>query len=345
MSRRIRVVIVDDSMFMRTVIGKLLRRDGRFEVIAEAKHGREAVELAARLRPDVMTMDLNMPVMDGVEAVRQIIRDNPIPVVMLSAHTSLGAKATIEALTAGAVDFVSKPSGEVSADLGLVADQLVEKLVLASQARPSPIPLPRPRAAAPAPNTTWSPEGPRLVVIGVSTGGPAALSRVIPLLPGDLDCAVLVVQHMPAQYTAALASRLDGMSAMDVREAEEGDRLHQGQVLFAPGDQHLEIESVGRLRLLDSPPVNGCRPSVDVTMCSAARVMGPRTTGVVMTGMGRDGAEGLKAIRHAGGRTIAQDERSCVVFGMPRAAIELGAVDRVVPLEAIPAAIRGRWAP
>jgi two-component system chemotaxis response regulator CheB len=288
-----------------------------------------------------MTMDVNMPVMDGVEAVRQIMKHHPVPVVMVSAHTSLGTRATVEALTAGAVDFISKPSGEISADLSLVEQELVEKLVLASRARPTRVlpPLQR-RPTQPLPATTWSPDGPRLVVIGVSTGGPAALSRVIPALPPDIDCAVLVVQHMPAQYTAALARRLDGNSAMDVREAKDGDRLHQGQALFAPGGLHLAVESVGHLRLLDSPPVNGCKPSVDVTMQSAARVMGPKTTGVVMTGMGRDGAEGLRAIRKAGGRTIAQDERSCVVFGMPRAAIELGVVDRVVPLEAIPAAIR-----
>jgi two-component system, chemotaxis family, protein-glutamate methylesterase/glutaminase len=345
-AKKIRVVVVDDSMFMRAVVAKLLRRDGRFEVVGEAKHGREAVDAAADLRPDVMTMDVNMPVMGGVDAVREIMRHAPVPVVMLSAHTSRGATATVEALAAGAVDFISKPSGEVSADISLVGEELVSKLLMASDARPRQVTPPRraaPKGRLPA--VTWSPEGPRVVVIGISTGGPAALSRVIPALPGELDCCLLVVQHMPREFTAALASRLDQASALAVREARDGDRLHQGQVLLAPGDRHLVVESVGSLRLTDEPPVNNCRPSVDVTMRSAARVLGRKTTGVLMTGMGRDGAEGLRAIREAGGQTLCQDERSCVIFGMPRAAIELGVVDRVIALEAIPAAIQNRWTP
>jgi two-component system chemotaxis response regulator CheB len=340
--RKIRAVIVDDSMFMRTVISRLLTRDGRFEVVGEAKNGREAVELAGRMRPDVMTMDVNMPVLDGVEAVRQIMRMHPVPVVMVSAHTTEGAQATLEALSAGAVDFVAKPSGEVSADLSLVEGELAEKLMTASNARPRTIQPFHAVAAPTAPLVTWSPEGPRVAIIAVSTGGPAALARVIPALPGDLDCAVVVVQHMPPEFTAALAKRLDALSALTVAEAADGDRLRQGKVYIAPGGRHLNVEPPGVLRTVDTPPVNGCKPSADVTMQSAARILGYRAIGVVMTGMGRDGAEGLRAIRTAGGRTIAQDEASCVVFGMPRAAIELGVVDRVVTLEAIAAAIRSR---
>lgn len=340
--RKIRVVVVDDSSFMRTVIKRLLGRDGRFEVIGEARDGRAAVEEAGRLRPDVMTMDVNMPQMSGVEAVRQIMRLHPLPVVMVSAHTTEGASATIEALSAGAVDFVPKPSGEVSTDLSLVEGELTDKLALASTARPRPLSPTRAAAAPVRPLVTWSPEGPRIVVIAVSTGGPGALARVIPALPGDLDCCVLVVQHMPAQFTSALAQRLDGLSALAVREAADGDRLHQGLVYVAPGGRHLVVERPGRLRIDDGPPVNACKPSADVTMQSVASTLGFRATGVVMTGMGRDGADGLQAIKRAGGRTFAQDEASSVIFGMPRAAIETGAVDRVLTLDAIAAAIQSR---
>lgn len=339
---KIRVMVVDDSAFMRAVITRMLRRDGRFEVTGEARNGREAVDRAAEIRPDVVTMDVNMPVMGGVEAVRHIMQRSPLPVVMVSAHTTEGAQATVEALSAGAVDFVSKPSGEVSTDLSLVERELTDKLVLASTARPR-----RPEPAIPPsgltrPAVTWSPEGPRVVVIAASTGGPAALARVIPALPGDLDCCVLVVQHMPPRFTSALAERLDAISSMSVREAREGDRLHQGLAYVAPGGQHLTVERPGRLRLEQGPPVNGCRPSADVTMRSVATVFGFRATGVVMTGMGRDGAEGLRWIKQAGGRSFAQDEASSVIFGMPRAAAELGVVDRVVTLDALAAAIRSR---
>jgi two-component system chemotaxis response regulator CheB len=339
---KIRVVIVDDSTFMRAVITRLLRRDGRFEVVGQAKDGKEGVDTVVRLRPNVVTMDVNMPVMDGVEAVRRIMSENPLPVVMVSAHTTEGARATMEALSAGAVDFVSKPSGEVSADLALVEQELTEKLILASTARPMKTPR---SAAAPAPAAitpmvTWSPEGPRVVVIAASTGGPAALARVIPALPGTLDSCVVVVQHMPPQFTAALAQRLDSISALSVREAASGDRLRQGTAYIAPGGIHLVVDRGGTLRTVDSPAVNACKPSADVTMRAVAETMGFRTTGIVMTGMGRDGAEGLSAIRAAGGRTIAQDEESCVVFGMPRVAIELGAAERVVALDAIARAIQ-----
>jgi two-component system chemotaxis response regulator CheB len=339
---KIRVLIVDDSTFMRAVIARLLSRDGRFEVVGQARDGRQGVDDAVRLRPDVVTMDVNMPVMDGVEAVRQIMSRSPLPVVMLSAHTTEGALATMEALSAGAVDFIGKPSGEVSADLALVERELTEKLMAASTARPmrsaaAPVrPPPRPIA----PMVTWSPEGPRVVVIAASTGGPAALARVIPALPGTLDSCVVVVQHMPPQFTTALAQRLDSISALSVREAGTGDRLRQGTVYVAPGGVHLVVDRAGTLRTVDSPAVNGCKPSADVTMRAVAESMGFRVTGIVMTGMGRDGAEGLQAIRAAGGRTIAQDEASCVVFGMPRAAVEIGAAERVVALDAIATAIQ-----
>jgi two-component system chemotaxis response regulator CheB len=335
--RRVRVVVVDDSLFMRAAIKKILESDPRFEVCGVAKDGAEAVDRVVDLKPDVVTMDFNMPRMDGAEAVRTIMKKRPTPVVMLSAHTKEGAKETFEALAAGAIDFLTKPSGEVSADFQNIGPQLIEKVMAASTAVPrsfaAPLPSPRRGAAAFA---TWPPSGPKVVILGISTGGPSALTRVLPALPGHLPISIIVVQHMPAQFTATLAERLNAMSALDIREAKDGDRPRQGQVLVAPGDRHLEVGDKGVLQVTDGPEVNGCRPSVDVTMKSAARIFGRRAIGLVMTGMGRDGAEGLAAIKAAGGLTFAQDKETSVIWGMPRAAIDSGCVDEVLSLDDIP---------
>lgn len=335
--RKIRVLVVDDSLFMRAAIKKWLEADPRVEVVGVAKDGLEALDRVEELAPDVITMDFNMPRLDGAAAVREIMKRRPTPVVMLSAHTREGARETFEALAAGAVDFLTKPSGEVSADFARIGPTLIDKVVAAASARPRALapatpPAPKPGASL----VTWPPTGPKVVVIGISTGGPSALSRVLPALPGDAPFALLIVQHMPAQFTAALAERLNAQSSLTVREAKEGDRPRQGVALVAPGDRHLEVGDGGVLHVTDGPEVNGCRPSVDVTMKSAARVFGRRAIGVLMTGMGRDGADGLLAIKKAGGRTLAQDKDSCVIFGMPRAAIEQNAVDEVVSLDDIP---------
>jgi two-component system, chemotaxis family, protein-glutamate methylesterase/glutaminase len=339
--RKIRVLVVDDSLFMRAAIAKLLAGDGRFEVIGQAKDGAEAVDRAAALSPDVITMDFNMPRMNGAEAVRAIMRANPVPVIMFSAHTRQGAKETFEALAAGAIDFVTKPGGEVSADLRAIANDLVGKLLAASGARPRALaPIQQQKPRAPVQLSTWPPTGPRVVVVGVSTGGPAALSRVIPALPATIRFAVLVVQHMPASFTATLAERLNSLSAVSVREARVGDIPAAGLVFVAPGDRHLEVTDGGVLRLTDGPPVNGCRPSADITMQSAARVFGRRTIGLVMTGMGKDGAAGMADIKRAEGVTLAQDRESSVIFGMPRAAIDAGVVDHIVPLDDLAARLQ-----
>jgi two-component system chemotaxis response regulator CheB len=339
---KIRVLITDDSLFMRAAIKKLLERDGRFEIIGEAKNGQEAIDKVRTLKPDVCTMDFNMPVLDGVSALREIMRLSPTPVVMLSAHTREGARETIEALREGAVDFVTKPSGEVSAELGEVAPRLIAKLVAASQARPmafSPPPAPVIEQLPEAARSTIPPfgsplaHGLRVVVVAVSTGGPAALSRLLPGIPGDAPLALLVVQHLPAGFTAPLAERLNGISAFTVREAAEGDRPMPGTALIAPGDRHLDIHADGRVHIVEGPELNGVRPSADITMRAAARIFGRRAVGVVMTGMGRDGAEGIRAIKQAGGTTLVQDQASSVIYGMPRAAVETGCVDRSLPLE------------
>ena len=339
----IRVLIADDSLFMRAAIKKLLEKDERLEVIGEAKNGREAVDQVLALTPDVCTMDFNMPILDGAGAVREIMRLRPTPVVMLSAHTREGARETFEALAAGAVDFVTKPSGEVSAELAVVGSELAAKVAAAAQAVPMAMPpavmiAPRPRITVE--RRALGAVGPKIAVVAVSTGGPAALARFLPAFPADTSLALVIVQHLPAGFTAALAERLDGLSAIRVREAEEGERPEAGLALVAPGDRHLEFTDDGRVQLVDHPEVNGVRPSADVTMRSAARVFGRRLIGVVMTGMGKDGAGGVLAIKAAGGATFAQDQASCVIYGMPRAAVEAGAIDRVVPLDALADAIR-----
>ena len=372
----IRILVVDDSMFMRGAIAKTLTSTGSFEVVGQARDGREAVEKVRTLKPDVVSMDFNMPNMTGVEAVQAIMRERPTPIVMFSAHTQKGAKETIDALQAGAVDFVTKPAGEVSADLSRVQDELVRKLTAAAASKPRPAPAvapPRtplnpysggpvssaplsPRAPAtttprppgvgvPAPRPS-APGGamggalPRLCVIAVSTGGPVALGVLVPALPADTRFAIVIVQHMPAHFTAALAERLDSISALTVKEAENGDKPRPGLVLIAPGDRHLDFDDRGAVVLRDGPLVNGCRPAADVTMLSAARVYGRRTIGVVLTGMGRDGTAGALAIRRAEGRTLAQDEESSVIFGMPRSAIEAGAVEEIAPLGEIASRLR-----
>jgi two-component system chemotaxis response regulator CheB len=315
---------------MRATIKKLLERDGRFDVIGEAKNGQDAVEKVRALKPDVCTMDFNMPVLDGISALREIMRVQPTPVVMLSAHTREGARETIDALREGAVDFVTKPSGEVSAELGDVAPRLVAKLLAAAQAK---LTVPSPPRRAPAVEPAPATHGLRVAVVAISTGGPAALSRLLPALPAEAPLALLIVQHLPAGFTAPLAERLDSMCAFNVREAVEGDRPMAGVALIAPGDRHLDIHSDGRVHIVEGPEVNGVRPSADITMRAAARIFGRRSVGVVMTGMGRDGAEGLRAIKQAGGATLVQDQASSVIYGMPRAAAETGCVDRTVALD------------
>ncbi|MCB9559069.1 MAG: chemotaxis response regulator protein-glutamate methylesterase [Kofleriaceae bacterium] len=328
---------------MRAAIAKTLAA-GPFEVVGQARNGREAVDQVVALGPDVVTMDFNMPEMNGAEAVRAIMQRRPTPVLMFSAHTRQGARETFEALAAGAVDFVTKPAGEVSADLSKIAVELTRKLTIAAASRPRAAAAPAAsarRASLAGIGSTTMPGGlPRLCVIAVSTGGPAALSELVPALPGDSRFAVVIVQHMPAHFTAALAERLDAISQLTVREAAAGDRPTPGLALIAPGDRHVEFDERGAVVLTDGELVHGCRPAADVTMISAARVYGRRAIGVVMTGMGKDGAAGALAIKRADGKTLAQDQQSSVIFGMPKAAIEAGAIDEVAPLDELAARLR-----
>ena len=257
--------------------------------MGQAADGAKAVEMVQKLRPDAITMDYNMPIMNGVDAVRRIMATTPTPIIMISAHTSEGARQTLDALEAGAVDFVTKPSGEVSADISRASDLVVNKVLQAASVRLEPRQK-QERPLRALVGRTGS-AGRKVVIIGVSTGGPVALTHVLPQFPRRTNLAIIVVQHMPATFTAALADRLASLSTIKVAEARRGDVPREGTALVAQGGKHLEFDEQGQILLTEAPPINGCRPSVDVTMTSAAGVFGRQCVGVLMTGMGRDGVD------------------------------------------------------
>ena len=354
--RNPRTVVVDDSRFMRGLITDLLD-EGGIPVVGEAKDGAEAIEVIADEQPDVVTMDLEMPKMDGIEAVERIMAENPTPVLMLSAYTDDDAEVTFEALEKGAVDFFAKPGGEVSMEVSRLGDQLIETirtvadadLEQANPAEQSATAAGAAAATAPTPTAESTPsaeafDDTRTVVIGSSTGGPNAVEQVMSGLPGG-DCRVLIVQHMPEAFTSRFATRLDeATQAYDVQEATDGARIGAGEALVAKGGTHMEITGYrsGRIRvgLIDDDLGHSVMPAVNVTMESAAETITDPLTGVILTGMGADGAEGICAIQEAGGPTIAQNEESCVIYGMPKRAVEAGCIDTVCPLDDVAATIR-----
>lgn len=326
---------------MRNMIGKMLNEVPGIRVIDFAVDGQDAVGKVQALRPDVVTMDVEMPHLNGIQAVEQIMRICPTPVIMLSSLTQQGALTTIEALEKGAVDFVGKPSGTVSIDIHRVRDDLVNKILRASKVGSARLmalaaPPPATMAAVVMPALRPLPTGrQRVVAIGTSTGGPKALNEVIPRLPKNLGVPVLIVQHMPAGFTRALAQRLNDLSQITVREAAAGDVLQPGVALVAPGDYHMTVVVGGRIVLNQDAPVHNVRPAVDVLLESVVKVYGRDTVGVVLTGMGNDGAQGALAIKRTGGRVIVQDEATSVVYGMPRSVVDAGAADMVVPLSRV----------
>ncbi len=341
----IRVLVVDDSAFMRKVVTEILSRDPALCVAGQARDGADALVKLDALRPDVVTLDIEMPVLDGLGALAEIMRRRPpTPVVMLSSLTQAGADATLRCLDGGAVDFVGKPSGSISLDIEKVAAELTAKVKAAAGARLAPKAA-RPAAAEkPAAQTAAAPPRPAggkiaALAIGASTGGPRALQALVPLLPADLAVPIVIVQHMPPGFTASLAQRLEQMSPFRVREAASGDRLRPGEILVAPGGRHLVFDSAGVAHLTDEPPIHGVRPAVDITLSSLAQLYGPRLLAVLLTGMGRDGARGMKLTADKGGLTLAEDESTCVVYGMPKAAFEIGGVHRLLPLPEIAPAI------
>ena len=369
--KKIRVLIVDDSAFMRKVLQSILAADPQLEVCGEARDGRDAVTQTEVLKPDVITMDINMPHMDGLQATEVIMSSNPRPIVIVSSESREGAEVTLKALELGAIDFVAKPSGGIDLDMNSVKEELCRKLKVAAKVRvvrnatrsrlQQEIAASAPRtepartfeqslkngsangtgaAAAPAPargNSKFP-----IVIVAASTGGPATLMKFVPYFPKDFPGAVVLVQHMPASFTAQFSQQLAEVSQMKVKEAESGEIIVAGQLYICPGSHHMRVSPTGRVSLDDGPRIGGYRPCADLTLESAAEYAGPMTIGVILTGMGNDGARGVQTIRNVGGHVIAQDESSAVIFGMPQEAIKTGVVDQVLPMEAIYNAIEKR---
>lgn len=351
---KIRVLVVDDSAFMRKVLHGIISSDAALEVCGEAKDGREALEQSDLLKPDVVSMDINMPRMDGLEATELIMSRNPRPILIVSSESREGADVTLKALQLGAIDFVPKPSGAVDLDMSSVREELCRKLKMAAKVRVvrtatrSKLPQPESEPATLEALSAKNGNGVRgagrfpMVVVASSTGGPATLMKFAPLFPADFPGAVVLVQHMPGNFTTQFSNQLAEVSRMKVKEAEAGEIIVPGQIYVCPGTHHMKISATGRIVLDDGPRISGYRPCADLLFESAAAYSGANTIGVVLTGMGNDGSKGVKAIKAAGGFNIAQDESTAVIFGMPQEAIKTGAIDVIHPADEIFGAIEKR---
>ncbi|MBQ4901287.1 chemotaxis response regulator protein-glutamate methylesterase [Paenibacillus sp. Marseille-P2973] len=347
---KIKVLVVDDSLFMRRMIVRLVEEDENIQVVGTARNGVEGVKLVKELRPDVVTMDIEMPEMNGIEALGKIMEELPTRVVMLSSLTKEGAEETITALQSGAVDFIAKPSGSVGTGLTGAREEIIGKIKAAAR---TPLSVLIAARRGGAPQTVWEPkravpeaakEFRQIVAIGTSTGGPKALETVLTGLPADFPYPVLVVQHMPPKFTLSLAQRLNNLCRIRVVEAEDGQLVQGGTAYIAPGGFHMTLTKKRdgvRIALHQEPPQNGHRPSVDVMFDSVSALPDLKKHYVLMTGMGSDGAKAMAQAKRQGAEsTIAEAQDSCVVFGMPRAAISLNCVDHVVPVTVIAAKIR-----
>ncbi len=347
MSERIRVLVVDDSALMRKLIPAILARESAIEVVGTAMDGAFALKKIEELQPDVVTLDLDMPRMDGMETLRLIMRRAPLPVILFSTHSKEGGYATLKALALGAVDFLAKPKDAAAGHLEQIADQLIAKIKVAKRAVGRKLPAAvLEEKPAPKKGTRASLPPRRIIAIGISTGGPNALQFVLSQIPADFQSTIIVVQHMPEGFTEMFAKRLDECCALEVQEARSGDLLLAGRVLICPGNRHIMVRRMPRgdmAVLSDGPPVNGHRPSADVLFHSVSQEFGLTAVGVLMTGMGDDGAEGLGAIKAAGGMTVAQSEDTCVVSGMPRAAIIKGYANKIIPLDGVAAFLMSNY--
>jgi two-component system chemotaxis response regulator CheB len=350
MSDKVRVLVVDDSALMRKLIPQILHRDPSIEVVGTAMDGALGLKKIEELRPHVVTLDLEMPRMDGIEMLRQITRKHNVPVIVVSAHTESSASLTLRALALGAFDFVTKPQDAPSGHLDQIATELAAKIKVAaaSGAPKMIITVAKPKKKESRPCSAQPRWPSRVIAIGISTGGPNALHYLFSQLPADFPGCFVVVQHMPEGFTDMFAKRLDESSAIDVKEAQSGDLLLAGRALICPGNRHIKVRRLDLgdiVILVDQPRVNGHRPSVDVLFNSVAKEFGSKAIGVLMTGMGDDGAAGLGAIQAAGGITIAQSPDTCVVDGMPRAAIEHGFASRIVTLSSLASILQSKCIP
>ena len=348
MTNQVKVLVVDDSAFMRKLITDFLNEDPRFHVIGTARNGKDAIEKVKEWQPDVVTLDVEMPEMNGLDALQAIMSENPTRIVMLSTTTKLGAENTLLAMSYGAIDFIAKPSGAISLDLDKVKEEIITKVLMASKAnvqgflnKKDKVPplFEDIRRQTESVEKKRKSTAKKLVCIGTSTGGPRALQQVLTGLPKTIDAPILVVQHMPAGFTKSLAVRLDSISEINVKEAEDGDILEKGTAYIAPGGYHLKLKDAGSnitIYLDQTDPINGHRPSVDVMYQSVSEIKNYSKIAVIMTGMGSDGANGLKALKSSGNTiAIAESEETSVVFGMPKSAIATNLVDEVVNLERI----------
>ncbi len=357
-AKKFRVLIVDDSAFMRKVLETIFNADDQLQVVGHAKDGREAVALAESLKPDVITMDINMPHVDGLQATAEIMTTNPRPIVVVSSESREGADSTLRALELGAIEFVAKPTSGVDLDMQSVREELLRKVRMAAKVRVvrtasrvastirnAPAAT-RPRSAESFPmsaSTSGLDQRFPVVVLGASTGGPATVMRLAPGFTADFPAAVILVQHMPAAFTTQYTAQLAEFTSIRVKEAEANEPLRPGTLYVCPGGQHLRISPTGRLQLDGtSGRVNGYLPNIDVTMESVASYAGAMGIAAILTGMGNDGAAGCQAIKRAGGLVLAQDEATCVIFGMPFEAIKVGAVDEVLGIDDIYPAIEKR---
>lgn len=346
-SDKIKVLVIDDSAFMRKIITDTLNTDENIQVIDTARNGREGLQKAVQLQPDVITLDVEMPVMNGLETLEELMKLNPVPkVIMISSLTSEGGEYTLKALELGALDFIMKPTFSVfNYNIDQLKDELLKKVSSLGRSKGNYYPLTRlnnrqlPEQKDHISKSKVSGNLKYIIAIGTSTGGPRALQEVLPGLPLDIPAAVLVVQHMPPGFTKSLSSRLDSLSKIHVKEAEEGDILKAGWAYIAPGDYHMIVKNAGdgsyRISINKEALVTGHRPSVNVMMNSVAECGHKNIIAVMMTGMGSDGSEGILKIKKTGGKTIAQDENTCVVYGMPKSAVSVGAIDIIVPLQNI----------
>lgn len=357
----IKVVVVDDSAFMRKAISTMLTKDPDIDVVATARDGEEGLEMIRKYDPDVVTLDIEMPRMDGLTALRHIMMEMPRPVLMVSSLTNEGAEATLKALDLGAVDFIPKQLSKVSLDIVKIEASLISKVkIVASRklmhSRPRPatalrMPLSTPGATAAAPASSAAlrpavrPSGsPKrdVVAIGVSTGGPPAVQKILTALPADFPASIVIAQHMPQAFTGPFAKRLDGLCKISVKEAEPGDRLKPGCVYIAPGGKHLMVKQmVSRVDLIITPdPADALyKPSANVLITSVAESVGRRALGVILTGMGSDGMEGIRCLKNKGGRVLAQSDATCVVYGMPKAVVDAGLSDEIVDIDDMAQAI------
>ncbi len=340
MPSKVRTLIVDDSAYMRVVIKDMLESDPGIEVVGVAKDGLEAIEKTKELRPDIVLLDIQMPRMDGIATLQRIMKDFPTRVIMLSAMDKKDDQLPIHALEMGAVDFISKPSGPVSVDIVSFSDKIVEIVKNSVMAKVEVLR----RARSPLPSRLQairkeSSKGHKIVALGASLGGPRALEFLFAALPRDLPASFLIVQHIPQDFSLTFAKRLNSVRGPKVQLATDGMGAEKGNAYLAPGGKHLKVgwkgASTVQLRLEDGDPVNFVKPSVDVLFRSVADALGNRSMGIVLTGMGVDGAKGAAAIRKAGGRVVAQDEQTSLAYGMPKAVAESGAANRILPLEEI----------